>query len=266
MEEPQTPVLVERQEHILIVTINRPDARNAVNAAVHTGLGKALELAENDPDIRVVVLTGAGDKAFCAGTDLKAMARGESNWPEDREQRSWGWAGVVRHPIGKPIIAAVNGFALGGGTELTLACDLVIAADHAEFGLPEVKRGIFAAAGGAFRLVQQLPPKLAMELLLTGDSFTAARALELGFANHVVPLADLMPTALKMARKIAANAPLAVQASKRIAKAIVEGKIASDADFWAANKREGSIVMRSADAREGPRAFAEKRRPSWQGQ
>ncbi|MEC3909516.1 crotonase/enoyl-CoA hydratase family protein [Sphingobium sp. CR2-8] len=265
MAEVDAPVLVERQDNILIITINRPDARNAVNAAVHAGLGNALKLADSDPDVRVVVLTGAGDKAFCAGTDLKAMARGESNWPDDREQKSWGWAGFVRHPIGKPIIAAVNGFALGGGTELALASDLVIAAAHAEFGLPEVRRGIFAAAGGAFRLAQQLPPKIAMELLLTGDTISAARAVELGLANRVVPLDELMPATMKMARAIAANAPLAVQATKRIAKGIVEGKIASDAAFWAANKQEGSIVMRSADAREGPRAFAEKRLPIWQG-
>jgi crotonobetainyl-CoA hydratase len=264
MEEAQA-VLVERRERILIVTINRPDARNAVTAAVHTGLGKALERAESDPDIRVVVLTGAGEKAFCAGTDLKATARGESNWPDDPEQKRWGWAGFVRHPISKPIIAAVNGFALGGGTELALACDIVIAADHAEFGLPEVKRGIFAAAGGAFRLAQQLPQKIAMELLLTGDSFTAKRAFELGFVNHVVPLTELMPTALAMADKIAANAPLSVQASKRIARGIAEGKIASEFDFWAANKREAAVVMTSADAREGPRAFAEKRAPLWKG-
>ncbi|AVA14647.1 crotonase/enoyl-CoA hydratase family protein [Sphingopyxis sp. MG] len=265
MQATESAVLVEREDQILIVTINRPAARNAVNAAVHTGLGRALQQAESDPDIRVVVLTGAGEKAFCAGADLKALARGESSWPDDPEQKRWGWAGFVRHPISKPIIAAVNGFALGGGTELALACDIVIAADHVEFGLPEVKRGIFAAAGGAFRLAHQLPPKIAMELLLTGDSFSAQRAFELGFANRVVPSAELMKTVMTMARKIAANAPLSVQASKRIANGIAEGTIASERDFWAANKREGAIVMTSADAREGPRAFAEKRAPAWQG-
>ena len=265
MEEPQAPVLTEQQDGTLVVTINRPEARNAVNAAVHAGLGKALEAAERDSAIRVVVLTGAGTKAFCAGTDLKALARGESNWPDDPEQKRWGWAGVVRHPIGKPIIAAVNGVALGGGTELALACDLVIAAEHAEFGLPEVRRGIVAAAGGAFRIARQLPQKLAMEFLLTGDSFPASRALELGLANRVVPIADLMPTALAMAHRIAANAPLAVQASKRIALGIFEGKIAAEGADWATNKRESAFVMASADAREGARAFAEKRPPVWQG-
>jgi crotonobetainyl-CoA hydratase len=265
MQENQQAVLIEKRDGILVLTINRPEARNAVNAAVHTGLGRALELAADDPEIRVVVLTGAGEQAFCAGADLKAMARGESNAPDDPQQRRWGWAGFVRHPISKPIIAAVNGFALGGGTELALACDLVVAAGHAQFGLPEVKRGIFAAGGGAFRLLQQLPSKIAMELLLTGDSFSATQALEYGFANRVVPMAELMPTALNLAHKIAANAPLSVQATKRIAMGIMDSRVAADSEYWAATKRERAIVMTSADAREGPRAFAEKRAPNWQG-
>jgi crotonobetainyl-CoA hydratase len=257
-------VLVEQRDNVLIVTINRPEARNAINAAVHAGLGEALERAEHDPAIRVVILTGAGDQAFCAGADLKALARGERIEPEDAVQRSWGFAGMVRHPISKPIIAAVNGFALGGGTELTLSSDLAIAADHAQFGLPEVKRGIMAAAGGAFRLARQLPPKIAMEYLLTGEPFTAQRALELGFVNRVVPLDQLMDAALDLARRIAVNAPLSVQATKKIALGIADGRIASDDAFWESNMREGTVVMRSEDAREGPRAFAEKRAPVWQ--
>lgn len=265
MNDSEAAVLVDLRDHILTVTINRPEARNAVNAAVHTGLGRALELARGDPDIRVVIVTGAGEKAFCAGADLKAMARGESSWPDDPEQKRWGWAGFVRHPICKPIIAAVNGAALGGGTELALAADILIAADHAEFGLPEVKRGIIAAAGGAFRLMEQLPPKIAMELLMTGASLSAQRAQEIGFANRVVPLSELMATARAIASTIAGNAPLAVQASKRIAMGIAGGTIASEIDYWAANKREAAAVMISADAREGARAFAEKRQPEWQG-
>jgi len=256
-------VLAERRGPILILTINRPEARNAVNAAVHVGLGEGLEQAEADPEIRVVIVTGAGDQAFCAGADLKALSRGERLEPEDRAQRAWGFAGFVRHPIGKPIIAAVNGFALGGGTELALASDLVIAADHAQFGLPEVKRGIIAAAGGAFRIVQQLPQKVAMQLLLTGEPISAQRALDLGLANAVVPLDKLMETALDYAERIAVNAPLAVQASKRIAMGIAEGRIASDDDYWEANKRETRVVFTSEDSREGPRAFAEKRAPVW---
>ncbi|GAC1408421.1 MAG: crotonase/enoyl-CoA hydratase family protein [Novosphingobium sp.] len=264
MTEPTEPaVLTEQRGPILIVTINRPDARNAVNAAVHVGLGTALERAEHDPDIRVVILTGAGSQAFCAGADLKAISRGERIEPDDKAQRDWGFAGVVRHPISKPMIAAVNGFALGGGTELALSCDLIVAADHAQFGLPEVKRGLFTAAGGAFRIVQQIPLKLAMEHLLTGEPFSAARALELGFANRVVPLAALMDTALELAGQIAANAPLSVQASKRLARGIADGVIASDEALWDANRREAKLVMTSEDAREGPLAFAQKRMPEW---
>lgn len=263
MTDTSPAVLAEQRGNILIATINRPEARNAVNAAVHIGLGEALERAEQDPDIRVVILTGAGDQSFCAGADLKALSRGERLEPEDKTQRQWGFAGVVRHPISKPVIAAVNGFALGGGTELALYADLVVAADHAQFGLPEVKRGLFAAAGGAFRIAQQLPQKIAMEILLVGEPFSAERARELGFVNHVVPLAELMTTALALADKIAQNAPLSVQGSKRIARGIHEGQIESDEAFWDANRREAKLVMTSEDAREGPLAFAQKRPPVW---
>jgi crotonobetainyl-CoA hydratase len=256
-------VLTERQGHILIVTINRPEARNAINAAVHVGIGTALDEAEADPEIRVVIVTGAGDKSFCAGADLVALSRGEALQPEDKAQQAWGFAGMVAHPISKPIIAAVNGFAFGGGCEIALMSDLIVAADHAQFGLPEVKVGLFAAAGGAFRIVKQLPQKVAMEHLLTGDPFDAATAQRYGFANRVVPLADLMPTAIALAEKIAGNAPLSVQASKRVALRIADGQIAGDDAHWADNGRERKTLMASEDAREGPRAFAEKRKPVW---
>lgn len=257
-------VLSERRGSVLLVTINRPEARNAVNAAVHVGLGLALDRAEQDSSIRAIVLTGEGDQAFSAGADLKALARGERLEPEDKAQRAWGFAGMVRHPVSKPIVAAVNGFALGGGTELMLASDLAVAADHAQFGLPEVKRGIIAAAGGAFRIAEQLPRKIALELLLTGEPISAARALELGLVNRVVPSRELLATAFELAEKIAANAPLSVQASKRIALGIADGRMAGDDPFWDATFREARSVMRSEDAREGPRAFAEKREPVWQ--
>lgn len=258
-----TTILTERRGHVLIVTINRPEARNAVNAAVHIGIGAALETAEADPDIRAVVITGAGDKAFCAGADLVALSRGENLSPRDKAQQSWGFGGFAAHPISKPLIGAVNGFAFGGGCELALMCDLIVASENAQFGLPEVKVGLFAAAGGAFRLVQQLPQKLAMEHLLTGDPFDAATALRYGFANRVVPLADLLPTAIALAEKIAANAPLSVQASKRVALRIIDGQIAGDEARWADNSRERKVLMASEDAREGPLAFAQKRKPEW---
>lgn len=264
MSDSADAVLIRREGHVLVATINRPEARNAVNCAVHLGLGTMLEQAEADPEIRAVIVTGAGEQSFCAGADLKAISRGEAIYPDDPVQLAWGFAGFVAHPISKPVIAAVNGFALGGGTEIALASDIIIAADHAQFGLPEVKRGLFAAAGGAFRLAQQLPRKIAMEYMLTGEPFSAQRAQELGLVNRVVPLSDLMDTALDMAARIAANAPLSVQASKRLALGMADGAVAADAAFWVLNTRERNIVMSSADAREGPLAFAQKREPVWQ--
>jgi crotonobetainyl-CoA hydratase len=257
-------VLTERRGHVLLVTLNRPEVRNAVNLAVTLGLGDALEEAEHDRDIWVVVLTGAGDKAFSAGADLKAVARGESVIPADPGRAAWGFAGYVSHPISKPTIAAVNGFALGGGTEIALASDLVVAAESASFGLPEVKRGIFAGAGGLFRLPAQIPKKVAMEMILTGEPVTARRALELGLVNRVVPQADVVTAALELAGKVIANAPLAVQASKRVANGITGGHVAAEDGSWELSRAEGLSLRRTADAAEGPRAFAEKRAPNWQ--
>jgi len=259
-------VLAEQRGNVLLITINRPEARNAVNAAVHLGIGEALERAESDPEIRIVILTGAGDKAFCAGADLVALSRGERIAPQDKAQAAWGFAGFVQHPVSKPVIAAVNGFALGGGTELALASDMVIAAETAQFGLPEVKRGLIAAAGGAFRLMQQLPPKIALEFLMTGEPFSAARAAELGLVNKVVPAECLLEKAFALAERIAVNAPLSVQASKRIALQIIDHHRAAEDGFWAQNAAEMRTLMQSEDAREGPRAFAEKRAPVWKAQ
>lgn len=258
-------VLTERRGYVLLVTLNRPGARNAINEAVWLGAGEALAEGDRDSNVRAIIITGAGDQSFCAGADLKALSRGERIAPADPERISWGFAGIVSHSISKPLIAAVNGAALGGGTEIALACDLVVAADTATFGLPEVKRGILAAAGGAFRLVQQLPKKVAMEILLTGDPIDAARALELGLVNLVVPHDELLGAAMRLAERITVNAPLSVQASKRIALGIADGRIGSDDAGWALTRRESKVVMRSEDATEGPRAFAERRLPEWRG-
>lgn len=264
MTESMAPaVVIERADHVMIVTINRPEVRNCVNLAVHVGIGEALENAERDPNVRVLILTGAGDKAFCAGADLKALARGERIIPDDPARAAWGFAGYVRHHISKPTIAAVNGAAIGGGTELTLASDLAVAANTATFGLPEVKRGILAAAGGAFRIAAQLPPKIGLELLLTGDAISAHRALGLGLVNAVVPTEALMAEALKLAARIAFNAPLSVQASKRIARGIHCGRIEAESAYWEATRREAAILWQSEDAQEGLRAFTEKRQPIW---
>jgi Enoyl-CoA hydratase/carnithine racemase len=180
------------------------------------------EQADNNPEIRALVITGSGQRAFCAGADLKAVARGEQLTPAGYER--FGFAGYVAHFIRKPTIAAVNGFALGGGTEIALASDLVVAGESAAFGLPEVTRGIFAGAGGTFRLPQQLPWKIGLELLFTGDPIDAATAQRHGLVNHVVPDEQVLDTALALAQRIAHNAPLSVQASKRLAYGTVDGR------------------------------------------
>jgi crotonobetainyl-CoA hydratase len=257
-------VLAQRSEHVLLITINRPEARNAVNLDVMVGIGEALEYAENDPGIWVVIITGAGDKSFCAGADLKAAARGELT-PSDPRVKAWGFAGFVEHHISKPVIAAVNGFALGGGTEIVLQSDLAVSIDTAAFGLPEVKRGIYAGAGGAFRLGQQIPKKIAMEVMLTGKPITAQKALELGLVNRVVTADQLIPAALELAEAICENAPLAVQVTKRIAVGITDGHVAADDADWERSAAEGPGLMASDDTREGLAAFAEKRAPRWTG-
>ncbi|WP_083184878.1 crotonase/enoyl-CoA hydratase family protein [Mycobacterium malmoense] len=253
--------LTERRGNVMVITINRPEARNAINGAVSIGVGDALEEAQQDREVRAVVITGAGDKSFCAGADLKAISRRENIYHPDRPE--WGFAGYVHHFIDKPTIAAVNGTALGGGTELALASDLVVADERAKFGLPEVKRGLIAAAGGVFRIVQQLPRKVAMELLLTGEPITAADALEWGLINRVVREGTVLEAALELAARVTVNAPLSVQASKRIAYGVDDGVITDEEAGWARTMNEMRDLIRSEDAKEGPLAFAEKREPVW---
>ncbi|ORB89056.1 crotonase/enoyl-CoA hydratase family protein [Mycobacterium persicum] len=257
----QPGALVERRRNVMVITINRPEARNAVNGAVSGAVGDALDEAQRDPDVRAVVITGAGDTSFCAGADLKAIARRENIYHPDHAD--WGFAGYVHHFIDKPTIAAVNGAALGGGTELALASDLVVAHERAKFGLPEVKRGLIAAAGGVFRIVNQLPRKLAMELLLTGEPITAADAYDWGLINQVVREGSVLDAALTLAARVTVNAPLSVQASKRIAYGVDDGVITDEEAGWQRTMREMSSLIRSEDAKEGPLAFAEKREPIW---
>ncbi|ORW51833.1 enoyl-CoA hydratase [Mycobacterium paraense] len=246
----------------MVITINRPEARNAVNAAVSIAVGDALEQAQHDPAVRAVVITGAGDKSFCAGADLKAISRRENLYHPDHGE--WGFAGYVHHFIDKPTIAAVNGTALGGGTELALASDLVVADERAKFGLPEVKRGLIAAAGGVFRIMDHLPRKVAMELLVTGEPITASDALKWGLINQVVSEGEVLDAALALAARVTVNAPLSVQASKRIAYGVDDGVIVGDEPGWERTVREMRSLIRSEDAKEGPLAFAEKREPVWQ--
>ena len=258
-------VLTEQRGHTLLITINREKAANSINAEVHQLIGQALDRADHETEIRAVVLTGAGDRVFCAGADLKALGTqgGEGVLPADTKH--WGFAGMVDHPIGVPIIAAVQGSALGGGTELALASDLIVAADTASFGLPEVHRGLMAAAGGVFRLTQSLPKHVALELILTGEPMPAADALRWGFVNRVVAQAEVLDTALELAEKVAACAPVAVQASKRVARGIVDGTTPAERASWALSEAEMEKVTSSADVAEGIGAFLEKRQPVWQG-
>jgi crotonobetainyl-CoA hydratase len=257
----------EARDGVAIITLNRPYALNAVNADLSTAVGEGLEAAAADPAVRVVVVTGAG-RAFCAGADLKELAQQRSILAHGHPE--WGFAGLVRHWIDKPVIAAVNGFAMGGGTEIALASDLVVAAETATFGLPEVKRGLLAAAGGVVRLQRQLPLKRALELALTGDAVDAATAEEWGLINRVVPAGQALEAALELAARIAANAPLSLLHTKRMLYRTTGG--ASDwnpdwagEDPWAVNQEAVQAVFSSSDALEGARAFAEKRLPKWQG-
>jgi crotonobetainyl-CoA hydratase len=257
----QREAIVERRGDIQVITINRPQARNAINGAVCEIVGDALELAHGDPGVRAVVITGAGDLAFSAGADLKALSRGETIRHPRRED--WGLAGYVRHFIDKPTIAAVNGVALGGGAEIALASDMIIADERAVFGLPEVTRGLIPAAGGVFRLMRQLPSKKAMAMLCTGEPMSAAEAARWGLINDVVPAGTALDAALRLAAQIAQNAPLAVQASKRVAFAVDDGVVADEVAHWERTQRENAVVRRSVDAKEGPIAFAEKRPAHW---
>jgi len=252
-------LLRQRQGHIEILTINRPEARNAINGAVSRGFSAAFDELEADDDCWVVIVTGSGDKAFSAGMDLKAFTAGEAG---EIMGAKGGFGGIAQRDFPKPIIAAVNGSALAGGCEIMLSCDLVVAVEGAKFGIPEVKRGLMAGAGALIRLPKRIPPTIALELALTGDPIDAQRALALGLINRVVPADRLMEEALALAGTIADNAPLAVRVSKRVMKQAGE---LPDAEGWAVNNAAVPEVFGSADAQEGPIAFAEKRKPNWTG-
>ncbi len=252
-------VLRERRGHVEILTINRPEARNAINGGVSRAMSSIMDELGDDADCWVVVITGSGDKAFSAGMDLKAFSSGEG---ADIIGASGGFAGLTTREFDKPIIAAVNGSALAGGFEIMLSCDLVVAAEHATFGIPEAKRGLIAGAGGLIRMPKRLPMAIALELAMTGDPIDAPRAQALGLVNKVVPAASLLDETLALAERIAANAPLAVRYSKSVMKRSAD---VSEAEGWKINSEAVAVVFSSADAMEGPVAFAEKRAPNWQG-
>ena len=250
-------VSVEVGDGVAVITINRPQARNAVNEAVASGVAAAIDELDPRPDVAAMVLTGAGS-TFCAGMDLKGLLAGENPTAGGR-----GFGGITQRPPVTPIVAAVEGYALAGGFEIALACDLIVASEEATFGLPEVSRGLVAAAGGLFRLPRRVPYHLAMEIALTGGHVPATRLHQAGLISALVPEGEALLAARALATKVAANAPLAVAATKRI---IVES---ADWPSGEAFDRQNAIsgpVFTSADAREGAAAFAEKRPPVWRGE
>ena len=249
-------VLTERRDRVLLVTLNRPDQRNAINAAVARGIAAALDELDADAGLAIGVLTGAG-KGFCSGMDLKAFVAGESPMVEGR-----GFAGITQRAAAKPLIASIEGFAVAGGLEVALACDLIVAARGARLGIPEVKRSLVAAGGGLLRLPRVLPRNIAMEMALTGDFILAERGAELGLVNRLAEPGGALDAALDLAGTIAANGPLALAATKRI---LTEAADWPDAEFFARQEAIASPVRDSADAREGATAFAEKRVPEWKG-
>ncbi|HUL24835.1 MAG TPA: crotonase/enoyl-CoA hydratase family protein [Streptosporangiaceae bacterium] len=250
-------VSVEVDGGVAVITIDRPQARNAVNEQVASGIAAAVDELDPRPDVVAMILTGAGG-TFCAGMDLKGFLAGENPMAGGR-----GFGGITQRPPATPVVAAVEGYALAGGFELALACDLIVASEEATFGLPEVTRGLVAAAGGLIRLPRQIPYHLAMEIALTGGRVPAGRLHQAGLINRLVPAGEALGAARALAAEVAANAPLAVAATKRI---IVESA------GWPAEEafgRQGAIVrpvLTSADAREGATAFAEKRPPVWRGE
>jgi enoyl-CoA hydratase len=249
-------VLVTVEDGIQTITINRPDARNAMTLSAAKMIAAALDELDARDDLHIGILTGAGN-SFCAGMDLKGFLRGERPSLPDR-----GFGGLTKRPPKKPLIAAVEGYALAGGFELVLACDLVVAAENAQFGVPEVKRGLAATAGGLVRLPRQLPYRVAMELILTGDMFPASRAYAHGLVNRLTKPGEALAEAKKLAQSIAANGPLSVAASKRV---VMESQDWPADELWERQAALTEHIFSSADAREGSAAFAEKRKPVWQG-
>ena len=261
IEHPEADELVqERRGPVLIVRLNRPAARNALTQSLLSRIGTAVTRAESDPEVRVVLLTATGDRAFCAGMDLRSFAGGEHRGGGQPDPGAAGFQRLTEGRLSLPVVGAANGTAIGGGLELLLGSDLIVASEQAKFGFPEVKRGLFAAGGGT-TIGTKIPLAIALELTLTGELIDAARAYQLGLVNAVVPAADVLPAALALAERIAANAPLGLAASKELVRLSLTDAAAAGARL----KHWQSVVFSSDDAKEGAVAFVEKRPPAWKG-
>ena len=245
-------IITERRGRVLIITMNRPEAKNAINGPLATGLWAAIEELNTDPDLTAAVLTGAGG-AFCSGMDLKGFAKGEDITPATR---------FFQEGADKPVIAAIEGFALAGGLELALACDLLVAAEGARLGIPEVKVGLFAAGGGVMRLPSRVGYGKAMEMAITGDPISAESGYEFGLIAKLTEPGAAVDVAIELAKRVAKNAPLAVAASKKMIRA---SQGSTEGDLWKYQSTLMAGVFGSDDAKEGPAAFAEKREPNWSG-
>jgi len=245
--------------HIGLVRLNRPDKRNAVNGDVATAMDWIVKETERDPEIRVVILASTAEGAFSAGADLSEISKGRAHLLSTADG---GFGGLARAKREKPWIAAVAAPALAGGCELALSCDMIVASDNARFGLPEVKRGLFAGAGGVFRLTRRLPAAIAYELVATGDPIDATRAYSLGFVNRLTTADKVMDEALALARAISVNAPLSVRESLKVARMSFDHQ---ESELWQASYQTTALVFSSEDAKEGPVAFLEKRAPVWKG-
>jgi len=249
-------LLIDRQDGILVLTFNRPEAKNAMTLALSKAMADALDLLDSDPTLSVAVVTGAGG-TFCSGMDLKGFLRGERPSVPGR-----GFGGLTQKSPRKPLIAAVEGYALAGGFEAMLACDLIVASKAAKFGVPEVKRGLVASAGGLMRLPGRIPYHVAMQYALTGEFMGSERAYALGLVNELVEPGQALDGALKLAKVVTANGPLAVQVSKQI---VQQSRDWTEAEMWDKQNPIAAPVFASEDAKEGSRAFAEKRAPVWTG-
>jgi len=249
-------VLVDSADGVMTITLNRPKAKNAVNRDVAIAVAAAIDELESNDELRVAIVTGSGG-TFCSGMDLKAFVTGELPIVEGR-----GFAGLTEYLASKPIIAAVEGYALAGGLELAISCDLIVAADNSMFGIPEVKRGLAAAGGGLLRLPRQIPARVAMELALTGDFISSERAYELGLINQVVPAGTTLEAAKALAAKIAANGPMAVSLSKQVVAQALDW---DSKEMFGEQQKIIMPIFTSEDAIEGATAFAQKRAPNWKG-